>query len=83
MAARIALAETLDYQATGRLATELRGLDGAVVLDAASVGHLSALTAQLLLSAARAAKRKITVVDPSDGFTEGLLRLGIDPDELS
>jgi hypothetical protein len=47
------------------------------------VTHLSALAAQLQLSAARAAKRRITVVEPSEGFTEGLRRLGIDPDELS
>jgi anti-anti-sigma regulatory factor len=76
------LAETLDYQATGRLAAELGARRGAVTLDAAAVTHLSALAAQLLLAAARSAKRKITLVNPSEGFTEGLLRLGIDPDEL-
>lgn len=83
MAARIALAETLDYQATGRLAADLGTRRGAVTLDAAAVTHLGALAAQLLLAGARSARRRITVVNPSDGFTAGLRRLGIDPDELS
>jgi anti-anti-sigma regulatory factor len=83
MAATVKLPEILDFQATGHLAETLGGKRGAVALDATAVTHLSALAAQLLLSAARAAKRRITVVNPSDGFTAGLLRLGIDPDELS
>lgn len=81
MAATVRLAETLDMQATGRLAEEIAAHRGPLVLDASGVTHVGALAAQLLLSARRD-RRKITVTTPSPAFDDGLRRLGIDPARL-
>jgi anti-anti-sigma regulatory factor len=82
MVATVLLAESLDMQATGRLAEEIAARKGAITLDASKVAHVGGLAAQLLLAAA-ASRRKITVANPSDAFADGLRRLGIDPARLS
>lgn len=89
MATVVTLEETLDLQATGRLAGHLSAPlanPGAMVtLDASGVRYLGALAAQLILAAHRsggAPGRRLTVTQPSAEFALGMARLGIDPQAL-
>ncbi len=82
----VELQSQLDFQATQALHAQLLSLRGQpVALAAARVSFVGALFAQLLLAAERQWAQDgvaFAVTGASDGFVEGLVRLGIDPERL-
>lgn len=85
MAKAVMLEDSLDHQATGRLADQLAGTRRATQLDGSAVTHIGALAAQLILQRNRnaPASRRVTLVNPSPACVEGLARLGIDAGGLA
>jgi chemotaxis protein CheX len=86
MTRRVKLDETLDLQATRRLAELLAMTKGPIMLDASQVTYVGGLAAQLILAAHLSGGPEgagFTVADPSPGFDDGMRRLGIDPATFS
>jgi chemotaxis protein CheX len=86
LAARIELPEILDLNAASPLAVEFLSHRGeAVSIDASRVERIGGQCLQVLLAAVNAWKADavpLAVVGVSSGFTEGLRRLGVAPDEF-
>lgn len=82
----VRLGEVLDLNAAAPLAAELLASRGGDVdIDASQTRRLGAQAVQVLLSARRTWREdgaRMSVVDPSPAFSEGLRLLGVDEGEL-
>ena len=87
MSAELALPARLDLPAASPLAEALLALRGQdLCLSAEEVIHLGTPGLQVLLSAAKswhADDRRLSIVSPSQAFTEQLAVLGFAPGDLS
>lgn len=85
MTGTVTLPARLDLPAATRLVSELRQIDGPIVVNGAEVKHLGALGLQALVAASRAAHARGATFEVSNGsekMIEHMATMGVTPEQL-